>query len=223
MTLLALNDVVKGFQSDDGERRVVVRVPRFRLSACQRVGLAGPSGSGKTTFLHLISGILTPDSGTVEFKGEPFSQLSEPQRDQKRARHMGYVFQTFNLLQGLTALENVLLAQSLGNGVDGPFARSLLDEMGLSKHMDHRPGQLSSGQQQRVALARALANRPALVLADEPTAHLDPAVGQEAVGLLNRLCQENRAALILVSHDPAVLRCLPERMDLASLSEGVRP
>jgi ABC-type lipoprotein export system ATPase subunit len=145
MTLLALDGVVKGFRSDDGDRRVVVRVPRFRLNAGQRVGLAGPSGSGKTTLLHLIAGILTPDSGTVHFEGEAFSQLPEPQRDQKRARHMGYVFQTFNLLQGLTALENVLLAQSLGNGVDGPVRPGPARRSGVGKPFGSSTGPIVFG------------------------------------------------------------------------------
>ncbi|MBK7689266.1 MAG: ATP-binding cassette domain-containing protein [Elusimicrobia bacterium] len=174
----------------------------------------------KTTLLHLIAGILTPDQGTVWFDGEAFSLLPESQRDRRRGQQMGYVFQTFNLLQGLTALENVLLAQSLGKGQDRPFARALLEEVGLSDQLHNRPGQLSSGQQQRVALARALANRPALVLADEPTAHLDPALGIESMSLLDRLCIENGAALLLVSHDPTVLELMPEQRSLASLSEG---
>lgn len=223
MTLLSLEGVVKRFRSDAGADRTVIDVPSFRLGAGQRVGLSGPSGLGKTTLLHLISGLLTPDDGTVFFDGEPFSRLPEPQRDRRRARRMGVVFQTFNLLQGLTALENVLLAQSLGNGEDAGFARSLLEHVGLTEHLDHRPGQLSSGQQQRVALARALANRPALVLADEPTAHLDPRIGREAVSLLERLCRENGTALILVSHDPEVLKVLPEQRELSSLFRKERP
>jgi len=222
VSLLVLEDVVKGFPSSGGLREVV-NIPRFRLNAGHRVGVSGPSGSGKTTFLHLIAGILSPDRGTVWFDGEAFSNLPEPERDRRRGKKMGYVFQTFNLLQGLTALENVLLAQRLGKGVDAPFAKALLDEVGLSDHLRHRPGQLSSGQQQRVALARALANRPALVLADEPTAHLDPSLGKESTLLLDRLCTENGAALLLVSHDSTILNLLPERILLASLSaEPVR-
>lgn len=218
MSLLVLEGLAKGFPSAEGRRRVV-NIPRFELDAGQRVGVSGPSGSGKTTLLHLIAGILTPDQGTVWLGGEAFSRLPESQRDRRRGQQMGYVFQTFNLLQGLTALENVLLAQSLGKGQDRPFARALLEEVGLSDHFHHRPGQLSSGQQQRVALARALANRPALVLADEPTAHLDPALGIESMSLLDRLCVENGAALLLVSHDPTVLALMPEQRSLASLSE----
>lgn len=218
MSLLVLEGLAKGFPSAEGRRRVV-NIPRFELDAGQRVGVSGPSGSGKTTLLHLIAGILTPDQGTVWLGGEAFSRLPESQRDRRRGQQMGYVFQTFNLLQGLTALENVLLAQSLGKGQDRLFARALLEEVGLSDHIHHRPGQLSSGQQQRVALARALANRPALVLADEPTAHLDPALGIESMSLLDRLCVENGAALLLVSHDSTVLELMPEQRSLASLSE----
>jgi putative ABC transport system ATP-binding protein len=133
------------------------------------------------------------------------SALSEPERDRLRATTLGYIFQTFNLLQGYTCLENVLLGMSFGPGVDRAFARALLKRVGLGDRLRHYPRQLSTGQQQRVAVARALANRPKLVLADEPTGNLDPKNARESLALIREACRENGAALLLVSHDREVL------------------
>src|SRR5687768_8642974 len=148
------------------------------------VALRGESGSGKTTFLNLVAGILQPDSGSVRIDGREMAALAEAARDRLRAETIGYVFQTFNLLQGYTALENVELGMAFGRGIDAGHARSLLERVGLAERLHYRPRQLSVGQQQRVALARALANRPRLVLADEPTGNLDPVRAKEAVDLL---------------------------------------
>ncbi|HTO03989.1 MAG TPA: ABC transporter ATP-binding protein, partial [Opitutus sp.] len=164
------------------------------------------SGSGKTTFLHLIAGILAADSGTIMIDGAEMSALSESQRDRLRAEKLGYIFQTFNLLQGYTVLENVMLGMSFGpRGSDRGHARQMLDRVGLGDRLHHFPRQLSTGQQQRVAAARALANRPKLVLADEPTGNLDRKRSREALSLIREVCEENGAALLLVSHDERVL------------------
>ena len=169
------------------------------------MALSGESGSGKTTFLNLIAGILKPDSGSIVLAGQEMSALREPERDRLRATSIGYIFQTFNLLQGYTCLENVLLGMSFGPGVDRAFAQALLDKVGLGQRLKHYPRQLSTGQQQRVAVARALANRPKLVLADEPTGNLDHKNAGEALDLIRAACKENGAALLLVSHDREVL------------------
>jgi putative ABC transport system ATP-binding protein len=166
--------------------------------------LDGASGSGKRTFLHLIAGILAPDGGRVIVAGEEMTALSEAGRDRLRAQTIGYVFQTFNLLQGYTALENVMLGQMFG-GVDAGRARELLRRVGPARRLDYRPRQLSVGQQQRVAVARALANSPKLVLADEPTGNPDRRHAREALELIREVCHENDAALLLVSHDQEVL------------------
>ena len=142
--------------------------------------MKGESGSGKTTFLHLLAGILKPDEGSIVLDGKEVSGMSEGARDRLRAESIGYVFQSFNLLQGFTCLENVLLATSFAGKVKKAWAKDLLD-CGLSPRADYYPRQLSIGQQQRVALARALANQPKLVLADEPTGNLDPKNGQKAL------------------------------------------
>jgi putative ABC transport system ATP-binding protein len=205
MPLLQIDNLKKAYGSPDGETHQVVDVPGFSLEAEQQVGLSGESGSGKTTFLNLIAGILKPDSGRVMIAGQVMSDLSESARDRLRATTIGYIFQTFNLLQGFTCLENVLLGMSFGSGADRAFAVSLLKRVGLESRLNHYPKQLSTGQQQRVAVARALANRPKLVLGDEPTGNLDPRNSRESMALIREACGENGAALLLVSHDQPVL------------------
>ncbi|MGY8674335.1 MAG: ABC transporter ATP-binding protein, partial [Verrucomicrobiia bacterium] len=145
---------------------------------------------------------------------------SEGQRDRLRANHIGYIFQTFNLLQGYTCLENVLLGMSFGPGADRKFAREVLDRVGLSHRVHHYPRQLSTGQQQRVAVARALAKRPQLVLADEPTGNLDLSNAQESLQLIRETCTENKAALLLVSHDPKILDQFDSHKDLFDLNKA---
>lgn len=205
MSLLEISQLKKTFVAPDGSRHTVVNVPGFSLAEKAQVALSGESGSGKTTFLNLIAGILKPDSGTVILSGKEMSALSESARDRLRATTIGYIFQTFNLLQGYTCLENVLLGMSFGAGADRQFAEALLKRVGLGERLRHYPRQLSTGQQQRVAVARALANRPRLVLADEPTGNLDHKNAREALALIREGCTENGAALLLVSHDREVL------------------
>jgi ABC-type lipoprotein export system ATPase subunit len=204
--MLAVADLRKSFESPEGGRAEVVDVRAFGLAEGEQIALRGESGSGKTTFLNLIAGILAPDSGRVEIDGADMAALSEARRDRLRATKLGYIFQTFNLLQGYTVLENVALGMSFGPGADRARARALLERVGLSRHLGHFPRQLSTGQQQRVAVARALANRPRLVLADEPTGNLDRRNARESLELIREACRENRAALLLVSHDEETLR-----------------
>jgi putative ABC transport system ATP-binding protein len=148
------------------------------------------------------------------------SALPEAARDRLRATRIGYIFQTFNLLQGYTVLENVLLGMSFGPGENREFAHALLKRVGLEHRLHHRPRQLSTGQQQRVAVARALANRPRLVLADEPTGNLDHANAREAMKLIREACAENGAALLLVSHDREVLSQFETVQDLAKINRA---
>jgi ABC-type lipoprotein export system ATPase subunit len=205
MPVLEVSDLKKSFTSPDGERNTVIDVPRFALEAGEQLALRGSSGSGKTTFLNLIAGILQADSGRIVVAGEELTSRSEAERDRIRALHIGYVFQTFNLLQGYTALENVVLGMMFGPGVDYEHARSLLERVGLKDRMNYLPRQLSIGQQQRVAVARAISNRPKLVLADEPTGNLDQRNAKDALALIRSSCREAGAALLLVSHDRDVL------------------
>ena len=166
MALLHIDGLQKAYVGPDGSRHQVVDIPRFELAEGAAVALAGPSGSGKTTFLNLVAGILAPDAGHVRIDGTDVAQLPEHERDRFRARHVGYIFQTFNLLQGFTCLENVLLGMSFGHGIDRARAEALLRRVGLGERMHHFPRQLSTGQQQRVAVARALAVKPRLVRLD---------------------------------------------------------
>ena len=196
---------------------------RFELAAGEQRALRGESGSGKTTFLNLIAGILAADGGRVELDGIDMAALPEAKRDRLRADKIGYIFQTFNLLQGYTVLENVLLGMSFGpRGVDRVHAVELLRRVGLEHRLGHFPRQLSTGQQQRVAVARALANRPKLVLADEPTGNLDRTSAREALALIREVCRENGAALLLVSHDDGVLAQFEGMQDFAVINAAAR-
>ncbi|KAB2667715.1 MAG: ABC transporter ATP-binding protein [Verrucomicrobia bacterium] len=220
MALLEIRDLKKSFRTPDGPLHPVVDIPAFDLDAGAQIALAGPSGTGKTTFLHLIAGILTPDAGTVRLDGTEVSALDEPARDRLRATSIGYIFQTFNLLQGFTCLENVMLGMSFGPGADRGRAAGLLERVGLGARLHHYPRQLSTGQQQRVAVARALANHPRLVLADEPTGNLDPENARDSLALIRETCAENNAALLIVSHDQTVLGAFGAVRSLADLNRA---
>ena len=220
MPLLEISQLKKSYAAPDGGTHAVVDVPEFKLEAQAQVALSGESGSGKTTFLNLIAGILAPDSGSIKLNGLELAGLRESARDRVRATTIGYIFQTFNLLQGYTALENVLLGMSFGPGADREFAKALLKRVGLDAKLNHLPRQLSTGQQQRVAVARALANRPKLVLADEPTGNLDHANARESLLLIREACRENGAALLLVSHDREVLGQFESVQELAKLNRA---
>jgi putative ABC transport system ATP-binding protein len=170
--------------------------------------LSGPSGSGKTTLLNLIGCIDRPDGGTIMVGGKPVQKLSDDELSDFRARHLGFVFQNFNLLPVLTAYENVeypLVMARMPPGKRRQRVRRLLAAVGLGDFGRHRPGQLSGGQRQRVAIARALARRPQLILADEPTANLDSHTGVEIIQLMRRMQQMHHVSFIFSSHDPKVL------------------
>ena len=222
MPLLEIQQLKKIYRTPEGETLTVLDVPKFVLEAKQQLALRGASGSGKTTFLNCIAGILRPDAGSVRLNGKDIAAVSEGQRDSIRAKNIGYIFQTFNLLQGYTCLENVLLGMSFGPGANRAHAREMLERVGLGARLEYRPGQLSVGQQQRVAVARALANQPKLVLADEPTGNLDPKNARAAIQLVREICEENGAALLLVSHDPAALEQFDDCADLAEINLATR-
>ena len=220
MPLLEVHQLKKSFRAPDGSTHTVIDVKEFSLADKAQVALSGASGLGKTTFLHLIAGILKADSGVIRLDGQEVTALAEPERDRLRAGTLGYIFQTFNLLPAFTCLENVLLGMTFGPGADRGRAEALLQRMGLGDRLRHYPRQLSSGQQQRVAVARALANRPKLVLADEPTGNLDAASSGEALRLIRETCAENQAALLLVSHDRDVLGQFSTVLELAKLNRA---
>lgn len=203
--MLHLKNVVKSFRNPDGTQLPILRVPEFHIAAGEQMVLMGRSGSGKTTLLHIIAGIARPDSGSVKIDGFDLTLLGESECDRFRAERIGYVFQTFNLLPGFSALENVLLGMRFARGrYDAARARQLMARVGMSHRLAHRPAMLSVGEQQRVAVARALANRPKLLLADEPTANVDTGHQQQVLDLLRQTCREENVALLLVTHSPEV-------------------
>jgi len=215
---LIIRDLLKSYPAPSGGRTEVLRIPHFELRAGQQAAIRGESGLGKTTLMHIIAGILEPDSGSVAVGGSELTGLSESRRDRFRAERLGYVFQTFNLLQGLSALENVMLGLAFGKGADRAATMAALDRVGLASRAGYLPRQLSTGQQQRVAVARALANRPCLILADEPTGNLDAARGRKIVQLLRESAASLGSALLVASHDPEVLDSFETVIDLAALN-----
>lgn len=185
----------------------VLRGVELAIPAGQCIFLAGPSGSGKTTLLSILGAILTPDRGEVTLFGQRLSALDDRQRIEFRRRHIGFVFQRFHLIRGLTALENVSVPLVLRGENPKRAARraaELLASVGLADKAHRHPARLSAGQCQRVAIARALAGDPQLILADEPTASLDAAHGREAMELLRQLTSDQGRTTIVVSHDPRI-------------------
>jgi putative ABC transport system ATP-binding protein len=187
------------------------------VKAGEFLAVAGPSGSGKTTLLNLIGCLDTPTSGEVAIDGEAISGLSSGRRADLRARKLGFVFQTFNLIPVLTAWENVEYPLLLQRGRRDASARvrAALAHVGLADRARHRPPELSGGQQQRVAIARALVTEPALVLADEPTANLDSRTGHEIVELMRRLNRERGTTFVFSTHDPRIVNVADRVLEIS--------
>ncbi len=222
--MLRLADVKKAYADPAGGSLPILDISDFQLGSGEQCALVGPSGSGKTTLLQVVAGITRADSGVVEIDRVNLTRLGEASRDRFRARAIGFVFQTFNLLAGFSALENVLLGMTFGAGrADPRWAEELLQRVGLGQRLHHRPGQLSVGQQQRVAVARSLANRPKLILADEPTANVDPQNQQAVLDLIRQTCQEQNVALLLVTHDPHVTSQFERVVQLEQINAALQP
>jgi len=203
--MLEIRDLKKSYAEPSGNPLVIIDIPRLDIGAGEQVVLRGESGGGKTTLLHLISGIVTADSGSIKLDGMELNKFSESARDRIRADKMGYVFQTFNLLPAFTALENVRLGMTFARKkMNLERAKDLMNRVGLSDRMNYMPNQLSVGQQQRVAVARALANKPRLLLADEPTANVDPANQNRIIELIQEVCREDDVAILLVTHSDEI-------------------
>lgn len=200
--MIALQSVSKQFQHRGKPVAALANVT-LEIAKGDFVAIIGPSGSGKSTFLHVLGGMLSPTEGKVRIENDSLYDLTSEERSALRKKKIGFVFQTFNLVPYLTALENVqvpLVLAGLGEEEQKRRAESLLDRVGLSDRLDHKPCELSVGQQQRVALARMLANDPALILADEPTGNLDPATAESIMGFLSELNGEGRT-IVMVTHD----------------------
>jgi len=203
--LVRCTAVTKCYQPDQPDV-LALRGVDVTVSPGELVAIMGPSGCGKSTLLHLIGGLDTPTSGAIEVAGERIDQMSEAKRAILRRRHIGYVFQFFNLIANLSVADNVALPILLvGESPATARAREeeLLAQLGLTEHAEKPPSELSGGQQQRVALARALANRPVLLLADEPTGNLDTAAAGDVLALLQRQHDDGQT-VVLVTHDPRV-------------------
>ncbi len=217
--VIQLERVQKAFRTPAGEVVPILDVDRFEVAAGEQVALEGHSGSGKTTLLNVIAGIMRPDSGSVMLDGVDLARLPEAARDRVRADRLGLVFQQFNLLPGFTAIENVLVAMAFSSvRPDRSRAEALLASVGLAHRLGHKPAALSVGEQQRVAVARALANRPRVILADEPTASVDPGHQQQVVDLLKQTCEQENVALVVVTHTPEVAEQFPRRVRIESFN-----
>ena len=188
----------------EGETEVhALRSVSFRAHAGELVAVMGPSGSGKSTLMHLLAGLDKPTEGSVAIDGVDLGSLSDTQLTKLRRKHVGFVFQFFNLLPMLTAEENVLLPLSLaGEKPDRPWVEQVLERVGLDGRRTHRPAELSGGQQQRVAVARALISRPTVLFADEPTGNLDSATGREILALIRESVDDYGQTTVMVTHDP---------------------
>jgi len=204
---IRLEEVCVEYRDADGRKRRVLDVPHLTIADRDQLCITGGSGTGKTTLLHCLAGIVVPASGAVCHDDTDLAMLSEPERDWFRARHIGYVFQTFNLLRGLSCTENVALAAAIAGASSTAAdqrAGELLERVGLHERRDAPARRLSVGEQQRVAIARALVNRPRVVLADEPTANLDERSSDVVLDLLTEITREVGSILVLVTHESRV-------------------
>jgi putative ABC transport system ATP-binding protein len=204
--LLSASSLTKEYQSGD-HRLTVLRDVTFSIEQGAFVAIVGPSGSGKTTLLGLLAGLDTPTRGSVHLDGTDITALDEDARARLRGAKVGFVFQSFQLIPTLTAIENVQVPLELrGENHVVERARDVLERVGLGDRLDHYPTQLSGGEQQRVAIARAFANRPRILFADEPTGNLDSDTGGRIVELLESLNRESESTVVLVTHDLALAR-----------------
>lgn len=213
--VIQAQDLKYYFISHDNQIHILQGL-NLTISAGEQVAIIGSSGSGKSTLLSLLAGLDVPSSGSVQIQNKPFSRLDEDGRAMVRAKNMGFVFQSFQLLPSLTALENVMLPLQL---TSHPSAKSLaleaLNKVGLSARTQHYPKQLSGGEQQRVAIARAFATKPAILFADEPTGNLDSTTGQMIIDLLFNMNAETATTLVLVTHDVHLANRCQRQLKLA--------
>ncbi|MGF1572532.1 MAG: ABC transporter ATP-binding protein [Sumerlaeia bacterium] len=215
-TIVELANCHKKLGSGSGPA-VEFLVESLQLQAGEFLALTGPSGCGKSTCLNLVSGLISPDAGTVNVFGKSLKELSTRQLDSFRSMHMGFVYQSFHLLDAFTALENVLLGLKFGRSIQAAAqrerAKQLLEQVGLGHRLNAKPHRLSVGERQRVAIARALANKPQLILADEPTGALDPTTADSVTQLLFDSCRETGTALLMVTHDLQLAQKLDRQID----------
>lgn len=222
---IAAVDLRFAYPHQPGTAPFSLHLPAWSVPAGGRAALYGPSGCGKSTLLNLVAGILQPTSGSLEVAGKAMTALSEAERRAWRIRTMGFVFQDYPLVDYLSAVDNVLFPYRLNpalrlDGAARARALALLADLGLGDKVKRRPHQLSQGERQRVAIARALVTEPRLLLADEPTAGLDPERSTQVLDLLESLCADRGLTLLLVSHDPAVLSRFDDRLAVGECAGG---
>lgn len=217
-TVLELNKIHKSFEQA-GEKLDVLKGCDLSIAAGEMVALVGPSGSGKSTLMHIAGLLEGPTKGLISIEGQDASSLNDKKRTKLRCQTIGFVYQYHHLLPEFSALENVILPQLIG-GKSKKEAReraeSLLDQVGLSSRMTHRPARLSGGEQQRVAVARALANEPALLLADEPTGNLDPDTSEMVFSMLVELTKKHKLAALIATHNHALAKRMDRVIELGS-------
>jgi len=222
MPIIEAQNLGKQVTSPEGTLTILERI-NLRIDEGEAVAVVGASGSGKSTLLGLLAGLDAPTHGRVILDGVDLGSLDEDGRARVRAGRVGFVFQSFQLLPSLTALENVMLPLELaGDVAPAEHARTVLKRVGLGDRLGHYPNQLSGGEQQRVAIARAFASRPRILFADEPTGNLDQATGERIIDLLFSLNRELRTTLVLVTHDDALARLCGRRVQLVSGRIGGR-
>lgn len=212
--LIELKKVSKIYRQGEVEIRAVDDLTWSITDSGKLIAIVGPSGSGKTTLLNLLGALDVPTTGELLIEGRDVSRFSEGELTSYRARKIGFVFQTYNLIPNLTALENVMLAMEFTNTHSAEAqkrAERLLEEVKISHRKDHKPTKLSGGEQQRVAIARSLANDPDIILADEPTGNLDSRTGREIVGLLKNLAHAKNKTVIVVTHDTSIVELADEK------------
>ena len=215
--VLTLEKVKRGFDQAGGKRLEVIRDATMAINRGEMVALVGPSGSGKSTLLQIAGLLEQPDSGVIRVGDKEVAKLGDDGRTGLRLTSIGFVYQYHHLLPEFSALENVMVPQMIkriGKGTAAKRARELLGRVGLSERTDHRPGQLSGGEQQRVAIARALANEPVLLLADEPTGNLDPHTADEVFALLIGLVRDFGLAALIATHNPGLAQRMDRRLTI---------
>ncbi len=207
-TVIQAKHLSKKLATTENEELLILDDINLSVTQNESVAITGASGSGKTTLLGLLAGLDLPSNGEVCLLGTELSTLNEDQRANLRLGQVGFVFQSFHLMDNLTALENVILPLELENSSKNIRQKGLaaLEQVGLEKRSTHRPGQLSGGEQQRVALARAFVSQPAILFADEPTGNLDRKTGEEIIALLFKMQQLNNTTLVLVTHDDSLAK-----------------
>lgn len=210
---LVVSNLSKIVGSSDASLTILQQIS-FSIPEGDSVAIVGSSGSGKSTLLGLLAGLDVPTTGSVQLLGQDLSRLNEDARAAVRQQHVGFVFQSFQLLPHLTALENVLLPLSLAGNEQPELAKASLERVGLGQRLQHTPKQLSGGEQQRVAIARAFVCQPSILFADEPTGNLDAVTGQQIIDLLFAMNREHGTTLVLVTHDENLAQRCQHRLRL---------